>query len=118
MTTHVVRRLLIVVSGLLAGAATTLALAGPAAADVPEGWPDNDPVEPLHVIGLLVGIPLLLVVVITIAVYLPAMMRGERVAPGSTTQPEWLGGPRSTSAGELAAPDPETSEAGGAGGRW
>ena len=67
---------------------------------------------------LAVGIPLLLFVVIAVAVYVPALIRGERIAPGApAVENQWLGGPRKT-AGELAAPDTESSEAGGASGRW
>lgn len=97
---------------------TSLLIAGPASADVPEFWPENEPVEPVNAILLLAGIPLLLIVVITIAVYLPGLMRGESLAPGGgTTEDQWIGGPRPAS-GELAAPDTATSEAGGASGRW
>ena len=51
-------------------------------------------------------------------VYLPAMVRGERVAPGGAAREnQWFGGPRKGTA-ELAAPDTEESKAGGASGRW
>lgn len=102
-------------------AATSVVLAGPASADVPQGWPDTAPVNPMHVILVLVGIPVLLFVVIVALVYLPAMLRGEDVTPGgATVEDQWLGGPRKT-AGELAGPATEISSAGGAGGagaRW
>jgi hypothetical protein len=53
-----------------------------------------------------------------VAVYVPALVRGERLAPGAPlVENQWLGGPR-RSAGELAAPDSDSSEAGGASGRW
>ncbi len=97
---------------------SSLALASPAAAEPSEGWPDSAPVDMLNALLVLGGIPLLLFVVITVAVYLPAMVRGERLAPGTpAVDNQWLGGPRK-SAGELAAPDTESSEAGGASGRW
>lgn len=118
MTPLAARRLVTAVSGLAALAATSVLLAGPASADVPEGWPVNDPINPLHVIGVLVAIPVLLFVVISLAVYLPALIRGEDVTPGgATVEDQWLGGPRK-SAGELAAPSTEPSDAGGAGARW
>ena len=69
---------------------------------------------------ILVGIPLLLFVLITIAVYLPSLVRGESIAPGApAVEDQWLGGPR-TSAGELTAPaTPEDADdSGGASGRW
>lgn len=103
---------------VLAAAATVLATAGPASAEVPEGWSDPDAVSALQAILVLVGIPLLLFLVITLLVYLPAMVRGERVAPGGgTRENQWFGGPRKGTA-ELAAADTEESKAGGASGRW
>ena len=89
-----------------------------ASAEVPEGWSDPDAVSALQAILVLVGIPLLLFLVITLLVYLPAMVRGERVAPGGgTRENQWFGGPRKGTA-ELAAADTEESKAGGASGRW
>lgn len=103
---------------VLAGLAAPLLLAGPASADVPELWPENEPVDPLNAILVLGGIPLLLLAAITLAVYLPSLMRGENVTPGSSVpDDQWIGGPR-PAAGELADPDSATSEAGGASGRW
>ena len=101
-----------------ASVATSLALAGPAAAEPAEGWPVAPAVDPLHVVLVLVGIPLGLALVIAVAVYVPAMIRGERLAPGAPSlEDQWLGGPRRAH-GELAAPDDETSKAGGASARW
>lgn len=99
-------------------AASVLATALPAAADVPEGWSDPEAVDPLFVILVAGGIPLLLALVITALVYGPPLARGERVAPGApAVESQWLGGPRKA-AGELAGPDGEDSQAGGSGGRW
>lgn len=111
------RALVLAVSGItLLGLSVTLA--GPAAADVPEGWPVADDVDELMVLAVFVGLPLLLALITAAAVYLPAVARGERVAPGtSPVSDQWLGGPR-RSAGELAAPDSPESKAGGASGRW
>ena len=48
---------------------------------------------------LLVGIPLLLFLVITLAVYVPSLVRGESIAPGApAVENQWLGGPRSGTA--------------------
>jgi hypothetical protein len=117
VTSTVVRRLLAVAAlvGLL-GAALT-ALAGPASADTPEGWPEEPPIDTVEMLLVLGGIPLLVFLVVIALVYGPALARGESVTPGHEPEPEWLGGPRK-SAGELAAPDSEGSQAGGAGGRW
>lgn len=111
------RSTLVLVTGLtLSG--LSLALATPAVAEPAVGWSDAESVDMLQALLVLAGIPLLLFVVITVAVYVPALVRGERVAPGApAVDNQWLGGPRK-SAGELAAPDTESSEAGGASGRW
>jgi hypothetical protein len=111
---HLVRRtsLVLAVGGLV------VAAAGPAGADVPEGWSDPEAVSPLHAVLVLVGIPLLLFVLITIAVVVPGLVRGERFTPGGqATEDQWFGGPRKGTA-ELPAPDTEESKAGGASARW
>lgn len=105
-----------------AGAAAVLfavVLGGGAAhAKVPEGWSDPDPVSWLTVLWLLIGIPVGLVLLITFLVYVPALVRGERLAPGEPQlEDEWFGGPRQGSR-ELAAPDTPGSRAGGASGHW
>lgn len=125
MTTPIsaaVRRIAVLaVSGItVAGLSVVLSVvvATPANADVPEGWPDADPIDTLGAIGLLAGVPLLLALLIGLAVYVPALARGERVAPGAPeVEDQWLGGPRK-GLGELAGPDSVDSEAGGASGRW
>lgn len=86
--------------------------------DVPVGWSDPSSVNVLHAILLLGGIPLLLFVAILVAVYVPSLVRGERLTPGAPVlENQWLGGPRSGTK-ELAGPDSEDSKAGGASGRW
>lgn len=105
---------------VLVAAATALpvALAGPASADVPQGWSDPAPVSPLHAVLLLGGVPLLLFVVISLLVLVPGYRKGERFTSGGTThEDQWFGGPR-TGTEELAAPDTDESEAGGASARW
>lgn len=111
------RALAVAVAGVWLGAASVV-LAAPASADVPEFWDEADPIDKLEAILLLGGIPLLLMVVITFLVYAPSIIRGERIAPGhAATENQWLGGPRKT-VGELAGPDTDDSQAGGASGRW
>ena len=114
-----------VLAALLALGATALAAvsvavltAAPAAAEVPTGWSDPDPVDPMHVLLVAVGLPLLGALLLTAMVYGPPLARGERVAPGAPeVDNQWLGGPRKAT-GELAGPDGEDSQAGGASGRW
>lgn len=92
--------------------------------DVPVGWSDPDSVDLVHALLVLGGIPVLLFVLIGIAIYAPALARGERIAPGAQPlQNHWLGGPRGDVA-QLSAPgapsasgEPE-SQSGGASGRW
>jgi hypothetical protein len=100
----------------------TLAGAAPASAAVPEGWPETPKVDILEMLALLVGIPVGLALLIVAFVYVPGIVRGERVAPGATgPEDQWLGGRRT--AGELTGPaegsgaDVETTS-GGASARW
>jgi hypothetical protein len=96
------------------------ALAAVVPMDIPVGWgegQDRD-VNMVHALLLLGGIPLLLMILITVAVYVPSLVRGERIAPGqSPVENQWLGGPR-TGTAELKGPESEDAEAGGASGRW
>ena len=112
---HLVRR----TSVVLLAAAFVVAVAGPAGADVPEGWTDeSESVDPLHALLVLGGIPLLIFVVITLLVVIPGVIKGERFTPGGqATEDQWFGGPSKGTA-ELPAPDNEESNAGGASGRW
>ncbi len=94
--------------------------AQPAFADVPEYWNDPDEVSVLHALLLLGGVPLLLFLLIALAVYVPALARGERLAPGAAPiDDEWFGGPRA-GAGELTSGrgDDRDRETGGASGSW
>jgi hypothetical protein len=114
----VIRRIVVVAGSAITLAGLSLVLAAPAGASVPEEWDTPASVDKLGMVLLLGGVPLLLAVLITIGVYLPALARGERVAPGAPqVENQWLGGPRK-SAGELAGPDSADSQAGGASGRW
>ena len=105
-------------ASLALGACGLALLAAPAHADVAEGWSDPADVNMLHALLLLGGVPLLLFVLIGLAVYVPALVRGEDVSVhGGGVESQWLGGPRS-GAKELAAGDVEPSETGGARGSW
>lgn len=92
--------------------------ASPAQAEVPEGWSNPDEVSTLYVVLVFGGIPLALTLLITLAVHIPALVRGEKLSTGSgTVESQWFGGP-STGTAELAAPDDGESQAGGASARW
>jgi hypothetical protein len=107
-------------TAVAAGAVLAL-LSAPAHADVPVGWggqTEHNQLDFLHTLGLFVGIPLLLFALLALAVYLPSMVRGEKLLPDySAGEPQWIGGPRQGVA-ELPAPDGVDSRAGGASGRW
>jgi hypothetical protein len=103
---------------VLVSAPVLVLLAAPAHADVPEGWSQVSDVDDLEALALLVGAPLLLFVLIALAVYLPAMVRGEKLLPDhSPGEAVWIGGPRQGVA-ELPAADGDDSRAGGASGQW
>ena len=107
-------------AALVVGSATILVLgyAGPAAADIPDGWSDPKPVPVLHFLLLFVGIPLLITVGMLLACYVRSVVRGESIAPaGARANDQWLGGRRDTTR-EIGAGDRDTGDTGGAGGTW
>jgi hypothetical protein len=79
----------------------------------------------LHAILLFVGVPALIVAVISLLVVAPSLARGPRYRPGQEwdAQPEWLGGGesepstegRQLTTGEDSDADPDP---GGASARW
>ncbi len=93
-------------------------LGAPAYAKPPQGWSDPEPVNGLHALLVLGGIPLALFVVISVLAMAPSWVRGERAAH-ATGESEWFGGPR-TGIAELEAPSDQTDEhrTGGASGGW
>lgn len=103
-------------AALLLAAALPLLAAAPAAAEVPEGWSDPPEVSLLQLLVVIVGIPLVLVALITTAVLLPAIARRERLLPSTDAGDQWFGGPRHAAA-ELE-PRRETGPTGGASGTW
>ncbi len=111
MTSTLIRRTALV----LTAAALPLLAAGPASAETPEGWSDPDEVGFLQLLLVIGVLPVALAVLIALAVYLPAMARGENVRPGAETADEWFGGPRSGAA-QLESRD--TGGTGGGSGSW
>jgi hypothetical protein len=94
-------------------------LAAPAHADVAEGWSSYEDPSWLHMLALLVGAPAVLFALIALAVYLPALVRGEDVSPRTTeVDDQWFGG-RRDGAKELTADEESAAhETGGARGTW
>jgi hypothetical protein len=116
-------------AALVVGSATILlvAYAGPASADIPDGWSNPPSVNVIHFLLLFVGIPVLITLGILAGVYLPGVVRGESVAPaGTRADDQWFGGRRDAAELEAAArtrhgPPPsgdDDHDAGGAGGSW
>lgn len=106
------------VAGLATGAALALLAPVAPAAAVPEGWSNPDDVGAGSFLLVLIAAPFGLALLIALAVYVPALVRGEKVTPGpAQVEDQWFGGPRPGTR-ELAGPDDETSQAGGAGARW
>src|SRR5436189_3310751 len=99
-------------SGYRGGVITAVAaFAAVVPMDVPEGWSNPSDVNVVEALLLLGGIPLLLFIAITVAVYTPSVVRGERIAPGQApVENQWLGGPR-TGTAELKGPESEDAGA-------
>jgi hypothetical protein len=115
--------------GLRAGAAATGLLLGvlsvSAVAAPPESWDNTANVSMLVALLKLVGIPLVVIAVVTLLVYLPGMMRGSRSSADSTSwfseHSEWFGGPRTTPEAlesPATAPEGRAATRGGASARW
>ena len=115
MTKRLVRALAVITVAV----ALPLTYAAAASADVPEGWSEPEDVSFMHALLVLGGIPLLCMVLLALAVYLPSVVRGESVAPaGVRADDEWFGGRRDAEkALESRKPD-SSDETGGASGSW
>ena len=117
---------------------SVLLLAPPASAATPETWQDPAPMSVLQALLIYGGIPLALMLLITVLVLAPSIVRGDRQQRGvaSWTEPQWFGGPgEAVTAGgrdhrpELGAGSGEapgvpgaeagaSQQAGGASARW
>jgi hypothetical protein len=94
-------------------------IAAPAHADPPSTWDNADNGSLLDNLLYLVGVPLLVIAIVTLLVYLPSMIRGQSGEPALAFQEkaEWFGGPRK---GVDATDDSvaEDGSKGGASARW
>ena len=110
-------------------AATSIASAGPAAAQSGVVYDGDDPgpgYTPLEALALFVGIPALSILIIVVAVYAPGWTKGRSGAADAegSAEPLWLSSP----AGTMAAPGgpgmitpggpTDHEERGGASARW
>jgi hypothetical protein len=104
-------------AGVLLGSWAASAVAAP-----PEGWENGNNDSMLVSLLKLVGIPLLVIVGVTLLTYLPSMVRGGRGTADPATyfseHSEWFGGPRETPALETSASSGEKQPLGGASARW
>lgn len=99
-------------------AAVSFALAGPASANVPQGWSDPAPMPVGKFLMIILVLPVAAAIVISLLVLLPGLLRGEGLhGSGPDHGGEWFGGPRRGTS-DRAEPDGDDSQAGGASARW
>ena len=115
--TNFVRRATATLSIAVGLAAASFALAGPAGASVPQGWSDPAPMPTGKFLLIILVLPVAASIVIALIVLLPGLLKGEGLGNKPVAGGEWFGGPRQGTA-ELAEPDGEDSQAGGASARW
>jgi hypothetical protein len=70
-------------------------------ADAPTTWAEPPETSMLELLLVFVGIPLLVVVVISLLVMAPSIAKGPRFSPGQPwdAEPEWFGAPERTQLG-------------------
>lgn len=86
------RRAAAVAAAATAVVVSSVVTAGPARADVPDGWPISDKMSALHLLTLILFIPVVVAAIISLLVLLPGVLRGEGlvpkpVKPGEEPQP-------------------------------
>jgi hypothetical protein len=74
------RRAAAVTAATVAAVASSVVIAGPASADVPQGW-ETSHMDGLHLLVFILFIPLAVAIVIALLVLLPGVLRGERLIP-------------------------------------
>ncbi len=81
------------------------------------GWPEEPFPSWLHILGLLLGVPLLISAVIALLVHIPSLRRSHQGATRPPGEPLWLGsGPPQTKA--IVSEAAVTKETGGASVHW
>ena len=97
--------------------------AGPALASAPDQWGSDPKVPALGALLVYLIIPAGLFALITLLVYVPSLVRGQKYQPGLAwrNEPEWFGGPaggvEAADRAEQPAED-KSEERGGASARW
>lgn len=89
-----IRRAAAVAAGTTAAVVTSAVLAGPAGADVPDGWAPDYHMQPLHLLAFILFIPVVVAIVIALLVLLPGVMRGEPLIPRVHTDKKLPDNPR------------------------
>ena len=104
---------------VLSGLSVAL-VAAPASASPPQTWDDPDQGPLLETLAFLLGVPLLVFLLITLAVYLPSMMRGRSTEPALAFQDrnEWFGGPRKGLDPATTVSSEDRDPKGGASAQW
>ncbi|HET6561756.1 MAG TPA: hypothetical protein VFG72_07770 [Marmoricola sp.] len=118
MKTTLLRRL--ARAGAVLSGLSVVLVAFPASATPPETWPvpNHDPL--LQTLAFLLGVPLLVIALVTLAVYLPSMMHGRSTEPALAfhDRNEWFGGPRKGLDPDTSVPPDGESTKGGASAQW
>ena len=101
-------------------------LSPPALAATPVTWGEPPPMSLLQALLIFAGIPLAIMLGVTLLVLAPSLVRGDRQQRGvsSWTEPQWFGGPgdvvpagRHSTQGEIG-PGEKAEQPGGASARW
>ncbi|MFE6510917.1 hypothetical protein ACFVDI_26150 [Nocardioides sp. NPDC057767] len=81
MSTQILRRAGLFGASASAAVVASVAAAGPASAEVPNGWPVAEEMTASGLLLLILLIPVILTVVISLVVLLPGVLRGEGLLP-------------------------------------
>ena len=81
MSNQILRRAGLLGASASAAVVASVATAGPASAEVPNGWPVADEMTASGLLLLILLIPVILTVVISLLVLLPGVFRGEGLLP-------------------------------------
>jgi len=81
VSNQILRRAGLLGASASAAVVASVATAGPASAEVPNGWPVADEMTASGLLLLILLIPVILTVVISLLVLLPGVFRGEGLLP-------------------------------------
>ncbi|MGH8971053.1 MAG: aa3-type cytochrome oxidase subunit CtaJ [Actinomycetes bacterium] len=121
MISRTLLRAAVTTSSALAATIVVALSASPAhAANVDDGQEAGDGLSALATLGIFVGIPAALFLVITVLAVAPSMARGPRYRPGLGwwAAPVWFNGPEAADAAVRDAVATPSRESGGASARW